>query len=82
MVSAGLHCSLRISRQILPLLLILGWKTLVLKATYRVHSIIIQMERKIEFSKELDDYHIKISQQYSSRAYFQIYSIPFQTNYS
>ena len=33
MVSAGLHCSFRISRQMLPLLLILGWKTLVLNAT-------------------------------------------------
>lgn len=32
-VSAGLHCSLRISRQMLPLLLIFGWKTLVLNAT-------------------------------------------------
>lgn len=35
MVSAGLHCSLRMSKQIFPLLLIFGWKTLVLKATYR-----------------------------------------------
>lgn len=33
MVNAGLHCSLRMSRHILPLLLMLGWKTLVLKAT-------------------------------------------------
>lgn len=32
-VRAGLHCSLRISRQMLPLLFILGWKTFVLKAT-------------------------------------------------
>jgi len=32
-VSAGLHCSLRISRQMLPLLLMFGWKTLVLKET-------------------------------------------------
>jgi hypothetical protein len=29
----GLHCSLRISRQMLPLLLIFGWKTFVLNAT-------------------------------------------------
>lgn len=34
MVSAGLHCSFRISRQILPLLLMFGWKTLVLNATW------------------------------------------------
>jgi hypothetical protein len=33
MVSAGLHCSLRISRHMLPLLLMFGWKTFVLKAT-------------------------------------------------
>jgi len=35
MVRAGLHCSLRISRQMLPLLLMLGWKTLVLNATWK-----------------------------------------------
>ncbi len=33
MVSAGLHCSLRMSKQILPLLLMLGWNTFVLNAT-------------------------------------------------
>lgn len=33
MVRAGLHCSFKISRQMLPLLLILGWKTFVLNAT-------------------------------------------------
>ena len=33
MVRAGLHCSLRISRQMLPLLLMFGWYTLVLKDT-------------------------------------------------
>jgi hypothetical protein len=32
-VSAGLHCSLRMSRQMLPLLLMLGWNTFVLNAT-------------------------------------------------
>ncbi|MFS7923770.1 hypothetical protein Hanom_Chr03g00264661 [Helianthus anomalus] len=32
-VRAGLHCSFRISRQMLPLLLMFGWKTFVLKAT-------------------------------------------------
>ena len=32
-VKAGLHCSLRMSRHILPLLLIFGWKTFVLKDT-------------------------------------------------
>jgi len=33
MVRAGLHCSFKISRQMLPLLLIFGWKTFVLNAT-------------------------------------------------
>lgn len=33
-VRAGLHCSFKMSRQMLPLLLIFGWKTLVRKATY------------------------------------------------
>lgn len=33
MVRAGLHWSLRISKQIFPLLFIFGWKTLVLNAT-------------------------------------------------
>lgn len=37
-VRAGLHCSFKISRQMLPLLLILGWKTFVLKATCTNHS--------------------------------------------
>jgi len=32
-VRAGLHCSFKISRQMLPLLLIFGWKTFVVKAT-------------------------------------------------
>lgn len=35
MVSAGLHCSFRMSRQMLPLLLMLGWYTLVVKFTCR-----------------------------------------------
>ncbi len=34
-VNAGLHCDLSISKHILPLLLILGWYILVVKATYR-----------------------------------------------
>lgn len=34
-VSAGDHCDLSISRQILPLLLILGWYIFVVKATYK-----------------------------------------------
>jgi hypothetical protein len=38
MVRAGLHCSFKISRQMLPLLLILGWKTFVLNATCRNQS--------------------------------------------
>lgn len=42
MVRAGLHCSFKISRQILPLLLIFGWKTLVRKATCKA------LERTIE----------------------------------
>lgn len=36
MVSAGLHCSFKMSRQMLPLLLMFGWKTFVLKATCTV----------------------------------------------
>lgn len=39
MVKAGLHCSLRISKHILPLLLMLGWKTLVLNATWNKKTI-------------------------------------------
>lgn len=39
MVRAGLHCSLRISRQMLPLLLMLGWKTFVLNATYNIEEL-------------------------------------------
>ena len=31
-VNAGLHCDLNISKQILPLLLILGWYILVVNA--------------------------------------------------
>lgn len=38
MVNAGLHCSFRMSRQILPLLLMFGWKTFVLNATCMIHS--------------------------------------------
>jgi len=38
-VSAGLHWSLRMSRQMLPLLLMFGWNTLVRNATCTVHSI-------------------------------------------
>lgn len=33
MVSAGLHCSLSMSKQMFPLLFMFGWNTLVLKAT-------------------------------------------------
>ena len=33
MVSAGLHCDLRMSRHMLPLLLMLGWYIRVVKAT-------------------------------------------------
>lgn len=32
-VSAGLHCSFKMSRQMLPLLLMFGWNTFVLNAT-------------------------------------------------
>lgn len=35
-VNAGLHCSFRISRQMLPLLLMFGWKTFVLNATWKM----------------------------------------------
>jgi hypothetical protein len=35
-VRAGLHCSLSMSRQIFPLLLMLGWNTLVLNATCKI----------------------------------------------
>jgi len=38
-VSAGLHWSLRMSRQMLPLLLMFGWNTLVRNATCTLHSI-------------------------------------------
>lgn len=37
-VSAGLHCSLRMSRQMLPLLLMLGWYTFVEKLTCARHE--------------------------------------------
>lgn len=36
MVRAGLHCSFKMSRQMLPLLLIFGWNTFVLNATYKL----------------------------------------------
>jgi hypothetical protein len=32
-VNAGLHCSFKISRHMLPLLLMFGWNTFVLNAT-------------------------------------------------
>ena len=54
MVRAGLHCSLRISRQMLPLLLMLGWKTLVLNATWRGkkrNKIALQKTHTIKQSK-------------------------------
>lgn len=38
MVRAGLHCSLRISKQMLPLLLMFGWKTFVLKETCSINQ--------------------------------------------
>jgi hypothetical protein len=37
MVSAGLHCSLSMSKHIFPLLFIFGWNTLVLKATCKAY---------------------------------------------
>lgn len=37
-VSAGLHCSLRISKHMLPLLLMFGWNTFVLNATWKSNS--------------------------------------------
>ena len=38
-VNAGLHCSFKMSKQMLPLLLMFGWKTFVLKATCRSHTL-------------------------------------------
>lgn len=54
MVRAGLHCSFKISRQMLPLLLIFGWKTFVLKATCTNHS----PKEKIEISEKKTVEHI------------------------
>ena len=39
MVSAGLHWSLRISRQMEPLLLMLGWYSLVVKLICEQHTV-------------------------------------------
>jgi hypothetical protein len=39
MVRAGLHCSLRMSRQMLPLLLMFGWNTLVRNETWKILNI-------------------------------------------
>lgn len=50
MVNAGLHCSFRMSRHILPLLLIFGWKTFVLNATYtgqRIHIVLAHVNKDI-----------------------------------
>jgi hypothetical protein len=44
-VNAGLHCSFRISRQILPLLLTFGWNTFVLKATCKIYILIVSFCR-------------------------------------
>lgn len=38
-VSAGLHCSFKMSKQMLPLLLIFGWYTLVWKFTCKFTSV-------------------------------------------
>jgi hypothetical protein len=38
MVRAGLHYSLRMSRQMFTLLLMFGWKTLVLNATLKTEA--------------------------------------------
>jgi hypothetical protein len=51
-VRAGLHCSLRMSRQMLPLLLMLGWKTFVRKETYPEHNQ-IRKKKDIYIQKEL-----------------------------
>lgn len=40
-VKAGLHCSFKISRQMLPLLLMLGWNTFVLKASCNNRSALL-----------------------------------------
>lgn len=46
-VRAGLHCSLRMSRQILPLLLILGWKTFVRNETCQISKLISRTKKKL-----------------------------------
>ena len=46
MVKAGLHCSLRMSRQMLPLLLMFGWNTLVRKETWNMFM--SECQKKIE----------------------------------
>ena len=48
MVNAGLHCSFKMSRQMLPLLLMFGWKTLVLKATCRTQTCKLEKRSKQE----------------------------------
>ena len=55
MVRAGLHCSFRISRQMLPLLLMFGWYTLVLKDTCK--SIRVTHIHKI--ANKGDDHELK-----------------------
>lgn len=46
-VKAGLHCSFKMSRQMLPLLLIFGWKTFVLNATCKAHMKLVRYLQKI-----------------------------------
>ena len=47
-VSAGLHCSLRMSRQMLPLLLMLGWYTFVEKLTCKC-DMMSAWSRRLEY---------------------------------
>ena len=58
MVNAGLHCSFNMSRQMLPLLLILGWKTFVLNATCAIHTSETQGITAINFKHSVRDHDL------------------------
>ena len=61
-VKAGLHCSLRMSRHMLPLLLIFGWNTFVLKDTYnRDSSMTVNRNRRKHFTKRIKPKSLSLS---------------------
>lgn len=60
MVRAGLHCSFSISRQMLPLLFIFGWNTLVRNETWNHHITQICLQGLIQKRKKVDTCWLEI----------------------